>query len=94
MTEQKKIEPDIFSPYILLEQVSTAGVIKIRGGHCSDMEYQICGGSPYQAAYNDAFKLAVTAKLPLWTRVGWGEPTLLYHPDVKSLEPKTENNPQ
>lgn len=61
-----ELKPDMFSPYVLLESCMGAGIVQLIGGHCSNLKYTVNGGSPYQAAYDEAFEIAVTMRVPLW----------------------------
>lgn len=91
------MEPDIFKPHIILEEMAGAGMVKIKGGGyaSNDLEYDANSGSPYQSAYNEAFKLALATQIPMWRKVNWDTYECLYHPDVRSLtKPKEEVKPE
>lgn len=86
-------KPDIFKPYVVLSSMSTAGMIHIHGGGgTNDLVFELGSGSPYQCAYNEAFKLAVTAQLPLWAG-GHGNWQCLYNPDIAGTESKAAKEP-
>lgn len=76
-------KPEIFRPYILLKRIADAGMVSIHGGSYSsnDLVFEVNGGSPFQSAYNEAFKLALACQLPLWREEGI-ELQLLYSPSV------------
>jgi len=74
----EKNKPDIFNPYVELNQIQTAGTVHIRSPH-GDM-VEISGGQPFQSAYDLAFRIAIGARMPLWKSHFY--PVLLYHPDI------------
>jgi len=75
--------PDMFNPYVLLRSCAGAGMIELRGGHCSNMTFQINSGSPYQAAYNEAFEIAIVMRVPLWIEKTYNSMTCAYNPRLE-----------
>lgn len=70
---------DIFKPRIIYKiLLDTAGQVILKD---YNIEYEINGGSPIQSAYNEAFRLAITLKIPLYEEISYNEYKLLYHPD-------------
>ena len=84
------MKPDMFKPYILLDKCAGAGIITIIGGHCSNMKFTVNGGSPYQSAYNEAFELAVTLRVPLWLGNQFSDQVCAYSPEIESLDKESK----
>jgi len=79
------MKPDIFKPRVILERIGTAGMVYVESSSGMGVKFEVNGGCPFQHAYNEAFALAISSSLPLWTRKGLGY-ELLYHPDLESLD--------
>ena len=82
-------KPDMFNPYILLESFCGTGIVHIIGGHCSNTKVTVNSGSPYQAAYNEAFEIAVALRVPLWIGNQF-ESKIAYNPNVERKATRTE----
>lgn len=64
MSEDKK---EYNKPYIEFSTIADAGMVSIIGGNWGDLVYKINGGSPKESALNEAYKLALTLSVPLWS---------------------------